>query len=285
MTKEAATKAPRLPNILDYEDYRVFLHDHYLARKAAKRQFSYRFMSARLDVDPGQLAWILKGRLQLPVHATSAAIHLCHLEGREAAYFEELVRLAHARSAGEKARSRERLTALRGVEARELKSEQASYYAEFHHSVLRALAPLEPKFDAEALGKLCIPALSTEIAQRSMALLEHLGLLEQHPEGWALSSPHITAGSDIAPATLRNFHLQAIRQAQSALREISPSSRDISTLTASLEAEDFEAVRGWISELRHQVQSMAQETKTPDRVVQFNMQFFPVAVRPRTPGS
>jgi hypothetical protein len=28
---------------------------------------------------------------------------------------------------------------------------------------------------------------------------------------------------------------------------------------------------------------MAQETAVPDRVVQFNVQFFPVAARPRNP--
>ena len=270
----------QLPNVFDYEDYRVFLHDHYLARKAIKRSFSYRFMASRLDMDPGQLAWVLKGKLHLATHAVDAAIAMCHLESREAAYFEELTQFSRSRTDGEKARSRERMNALRGVVTTALQPEQASFYDKFHYSILRALAPLSSGASAALLGRCCIPELDEATASQALDLLEELKLLEKTADGqWIQPAVHITSGKLVSPSIIRGFHVQAIEQAQRSLHEQDPQQRDISTLTVSIAAEDFPQVRSWLSDLRRQVQTLAQETTTPDRVLQFNAQLLPVGAR------
>jgi len=269
-----------LPSVFDFEDYRAFLLAHYEARKALKRQFSYRFMAGRLDVDPGQLVWILKGKLHLPARSVSAAIKLCHLEGRDAAYFEELSRLTRARSASEKSRCRERLAAMRGVDAHPLDASQASFYERFHHSVLRALAPLGKHASPSELGACCIPPLEAAPAEHSLKLLTALGLVQSGRGGWTLPKTHITTGTAIDPAILRGFHAQAIEGAMAALQELPPANRDISTLTVALSASDLGTVRGWLSDMRRQIQKLAEDTPSPDRVIQFNAQFFPLASRP-----
>lgn len=269
-----------LPSVFEFEDYRSFLLAHYEARKALKRQFSYRFMAGRLDVDPGQLVWILKGKLHLPARSISAAIKLCHLEGRDAAYFEELSRLTRARSASEKSRCRERLAAMRGVDAHPLDPSQASFYEQFHHSVLRALAPLGKHASPSQLGACCLPPLEAEQSERSMKLLTSLGLVQSGRGGWSLPKTHITTGTAIDPAILRRFHAQAIGCAKSSLQVQPPASRDISTLTVALSVSDLGTVRGWLSDMRRQIQKLAEDTASPDRVIQFNAQFFPLASRP-----
>ncbi len=271
-----------LPSIFGFEDYRQFLLAHYEARKALKKQFSYRFMASRLDVDPGQLVWILKGKLHLSANSVTAAIRLCHLEGREAAYFEELIRLGKARSAGEKSRCRERLAAMRGVDTQALDATQASYYAQFEHSVLRALAPLAKRATPAELGAMCLPPLPAESAEDSLRLLQSLGLLQGGRSGWHLSRAHITSGPEIAPEILRNFHCLAIGKAVEALRNLQPASRDISSLTVALPASELDTVKSWLSDLRRQLQKLAEDTEHPDRVIQFNSQFFPLARRPLT---
>lgn len=271
---------PTLPSVFDFEDYRQFLLAHYEARKALRKQFSYRFMAGKLDVDPGQLAWILKGKLHLSAGAVTAAIRLCRLEGREAAYFEELIRLGKARSAGEKTRCRERLAAMRGVNTLALDSSQASYYARFEHSVLRALAPLAKRATPAELGAMCQPPLPAGSAEESLRLLQGLGLLQGGRSGWHLSRPHITSGPEIAPAVLRGFHGQAIGMAMEALRNLPPASRDISSLTVALPASELGTVKAWLADLRRQLQKLAEDTESPDRVIQFNAQFFPLARRP-----
>jgi len=269
-----------LPSVFQFEDYRAFLLAHYEARKAIKRQFSYRFMAGRLDVDPGQLVWILKGKLHLPARSISAAIKLCHLEGRDAAYFEELSRLIRARSAGEKSRCRERLAALRGVDTHPLEASQASFYERFHHSVLRALAPLGKHASPSQLGACCIPPLDAEQAEHSLKLLSTLGLVHSGRGGWSLPKTHITTGTAIDPSILREFHAQAIGCAMTALKDQPPANRDISTLTVALSASDLGTVRSWLSDMRRQIQKLAEDTQIPDRVIQFNAQFFPLASRP-----
>jgi uncharacterized protein (TIGR02147 family) len=269
-----------LPSVFQFEDYRAFLLAHYEARKAVRKQFSYRFMAGRLDVDAGQLAWILKGKLHLPVRSISVAIRMCQLDGRAAAYFEELSRLARAKSNGERARCRERLAAMRGVDSRPVEPCQASFYGQFHLSVLRALAPLQRGATASQLGALCIPPLESEVAERSLETLRSLGLLQGTKDGWKLPDPHIVAGNAIDPAVLRSFHSQAIAQAMQALQTQRPADRDISTITVAFRTADLRIVREWLADARRQIQKLAQDTEAPDRVVQFNAQLFPVAYRP-----
>jgi uncharacterized protein (TIGR02147 family) len=60
------------------------------------------------------------------------------------------------------------------------------------------------------------------------------------------------------------------------LETIPASERDISAVTASLDASGLEALRELARELRQKVQTLSHGTRDPDRVFQLNIQLFPV---------
>lgn len=269
------------PNVFGFRDYRAYLKAFYEARRQASSIFSYRFMAQRLDVDAGQLSRILQGRLHLPQRAVAATIRLCRLGGRQAAYFEELMRLARAKTPEEEGRSLERLSALETPAARETEIGQADYYSRWHHSVVRALASLEsiPQ-DPSSIARSCLPALSSEAVAESLALLERCGLLRRDPSGRLVpDEPHIAPHRSVRPELLRAWHAQAMDQARKALADTPASERDVSTMTVAVDAAALDLVREWIADLRRQARALSASSCEPDKVFQVNVQWFPVGRR------
>lgn len=270
-------------DILGYTDYRAFLRDFYENRKESNPIWSYRFMSTRLEVDPGQLVKILQGKLHLPQRALGAAIRLCGLEGRDAAFFEELVRFSRARSAEESSRCYERLAALRGVASGSISPDQSEYYRSWHHTVVRSLLGMAPfRGDWETLGSLCMPSITAEQARDSVELLERLGIVCKDELGaLRLAAMHVTPGEGVPVETVRQFQKDTIDLAKQALDAFPRSEREISTITMALSESDIGLVQGWVRDLRRQVQSLADNTREPDRVYHLNVQLFPVARKAR----
>ena len=264
--------------VYSYLDYRVYLQDEQATRKDADPTCTYRKLATLLEIDPGQLTRILRGKCPLPFRFVPVVGDLFAMDRRACAYFEELLRLERARSQDEKHRSQERLAALRGVAVSPVDSARAEYYTHWYHSVIRALLGLGPfREDFTALGQMCIPPITPEQARQSIQILEDLGLVRRD-EQMVLrpADAHLTTGDGVSPQVLRNFHDQAIVLARDALEKIPPGERDISALTASVDAKGLAILRDMARELRQRVQTLSHGTRDPDRVFQLNIQMFPV---------
>lgn len=269
-------------DLYSFADYREYLRRHYEHRRAQQPSFSYRFMATRLEIDPGQLAHILQGKLHLPQRALAATLKLCRFDSRESAFFEELVRLGRCRKPEDAERSRERLDALRAVLPRELGPLAESFYAHWRHAVVRALAGLAEVSDGGEFGTLCRPSQTAQEARDSVRLLVKLGLILREESGkFQVAETHLVPGPSVSRNVLRKWHAQVLALAASSVDRFGPEERDISTLTVALSSKDLPAVRAWISDLRRQIQALAAATGTPDRVLDACIQLFPVA---RTPG-
>lgn len=279
----AALVGQRAPDLFSFSDYREFLRLYYEHRRQGQPSFSYRFMSSRLEIDPGQLSRILQGKLHLPQRALAATLKLCRFNPREAAFFEELVRLGRCRNADESARCRERLEALRSVTSRELSARSEGFYGHWRHAVIRALVGfVDASGDGRHLGKLCLPAQSGEDAAASVRLLEETGLVVRDQEGRLRpTDPHVVPGDGVSSAVLRRWHGQSLDLAVQSLELFGPDRRDVSTLTVALSSKDLGIVRGWIADLRRQVKALAGAVDSPSQVVDVCVQVFPVA-RKRT---
>jgi uncharacterized protein (TIGR02147 family) len=209
---------------------------------------------------------------------------LCKLDGREAAYFEDLFRLGKAKDPEEAERCRERLAALKVPPPQVVGMEQADYYRQWRHSVVRAIATLDsiPQ-EPELIANSCQPPMGPEQAKESLELLQKLGLLVRGSDNRLhASDPHLAAHENLPLELLRGWHAQAMEQGRKALADIPPTERDVSTMTLALTAADLPTVRAWVVDLRRQVRALAASTTNPDRVFQVNVQFFPVAERARS---
>lgn len=274
-----------IPSPLSYLDYRVWLKDAYEARKQDSGFFSYRFMAGRLEVDAGQLVKILQGKLHMPVRAIPRVVKLFALEGREADFLQELVVFTRSRGRKETAESFNRLMEIKGLDARSLEDHHASYYLDWRHAVVRALIGITTfRGDFEALGRMCDPPLTEEEAKTSVELLENLEMVRKDERGiWSLHDAHIVQGSGVPRQAVRKFQADVLQLAERALDAISPDEREISTQTVAIGATELAQLRDWTADFWRQVQMLAQNSHTPDRIYQIGLVAFPVA-RVRIPG-
>lgn len=266
-------------SVFSFLDYRAFLQSYQESRKADKDWYSVRYMAGRIDMDPGQLVKVLQGKLHLPLARLPAISKLCRFDGREEAYFETLVRLGRAKTRGEVQELTERIVALRGVEVKGLEADQAEYFHNWHHAVVRSLAGIVPfRGGFDAIGEMITPRVSGEKIKESVELLSRLGLLREDDKGfWRLAEPHVHPGEKMPAEVVRRFQGQNMRLAERSLEEIPVDERDISSLTVTLRWSDLPRMREKVSEIRRQIQTLAQDCSEPDGVFQLNIQLFPVA--------
>lgn len=266
-------------SVFSFLDYRAFLQSYQESRKADKDWYSVRYMAGRIDMDPGQLVKVLQGKLHLPLARIPAISKLCRFDGREEAYFETLVRLGRAKTRGEVQELTERIVALRGVEVKGLEADQAEYFHNWHHAVVRSLAGIVPfRGGFDAIGEMITPRVSGEKIKESVELLARLGLLREDDKGfWRLAEPHVHPGDKMPAEVVRRFQGQTMRLAERSLEEIPVDERDISSLTVTLKWSDLPRMREKVSEIRRQIQTLAQDCSEPDGVFQLNIQLFPVA--------
>jgi len=266
-------------SVFAFLDYRAFLQSYQESRKADKDWYSVRYMAGRIEMDPGQFVKVLQGKLHLPLVRIPAISKLCRFDGREEAYFETLVRLGRAKTRGEVQELTERLVTLRGVEVKGLEADQAEYFHNWHHAVVRSLAGILPfRGGFDAIGEMITPRVSGEKIRESVELLSRLGLLREDDKGfWRLAEPHVHPSDKMPAEVVRRFQGQNMRLAERSLEEIPVDERDISSLTVTLHWNDLPKVREKVSEMRRQIQNIAQECAEPDGVFQLNIQLFPVA--------
>jgi len=266
-------------SVFSFLDYRAYLQSYQESRKADKDWYSVRYMAGRIEMDPGQLVKVLQGKLHLPLARIPAISKLCRFDGREEAYFETLVRLGRAKTRGEIQELTERIVALRGVEVKGLEADQAEYFHNWHHAVVRSLAGIVPfRGGFEAIGEMITPRVSAEKIKESVELLARLGLLREDDKGyWRLAEPHVHPGDKMPAEVVRRFQGQTMRLAERSLEEIPVDERDISSLTVTLRWSDLPRMREKVAEIRRQIQTLATESSEPDGVFQLNVQLFPVA--------
>lgn len=283
---ERGAGSPGVISVFAFLDYRAFLQAYQESRKSDKDWYSVRYMAGKIGMDPGQFVKVLQGKLQLPLTRIAAVSKLCRFDAREETYFETLVRLARAKTRAEVQELTERIVSLRGVDVKGLEADQAEYFHNWHHSVVRSLAGIVPfRGGFDQVGSMITPRVSGEKIKESVELLARLGLLREDDKGfWRLAEPHVNPGQKMPSEVVRRFQGQYMRLAERALDEIPVDERDISSLTVTLRWSDLPRVREKVSELRRQIQSIAQEGPEPEGVFQLNVQLFPVArVRAKAP--
>lgn len=272
-----------MPELLDYLDYRQYLRDVYEWRKSrGEAFFSYRYMAARIGIDAGYLVKLLQGKVHLGESSIEPTMKLLHLEGKSAAFFQQLVAFGKARTDRQINDEFHKLMAIKGIGARTLDEDRFAFYQSWHHSAIRALVGILPfRGDFASLAKRLSPAITEDQARDSIELLERLELIHKTPEGdWELTERFVTTGDGWRSQAVRAFQGQTLELAKESLERHSPEIRDISTVTVTLSREDMPELRERIAQFRQDILRMARESRHQEAVFQLNVQLFPLTELP-----
>ncbi len=270
-------------NIFEYIDYRKYLHDAYVERRAESSKFSYRYIAGKVGfASPGFFANVLSGKKDISLKLVLKFAELFRLNRKEKEYFEALVLFTKATGTSEKKEYLDRLLAMRGSRVKKVDAHQWEYFEKWHHTAVRELIALRPfRGDFRALAAMVNPPITVQEARKSIELLERLGLIRKGMDGaYERTDATISAGDAVSQALISAYQVQAMDLAKYAIDNLPSGTRNFSTLTVSVSAPTYEAMLEELRGFRRRLLEMAENSDDVDRVYQMNFHVFPVTCLP-----
>lgn len=275
--------AAKVVDVFQYLDYRAFLRDYYLERKAQRRSFSYRGFSRRAGLgSPNYLKLVIEGDRNLTPAMAARFAKACGLEGESLSYFENLVAFNQAKSANERESCFARLTGFRRYRSvRKLELKHAEYHSTWYLPAIRELAARADFQDDPAwIARTLAPPINAEQAEAALETLQELGLLTADEDGTLRQSePLVSTGPELHRVYIARYHRMMMRRAAASISLFGSGERDVSSLTLCLGKDGMERIKRRLLNLRRELLEMSELEGDPEQVVQINFQAFPLSAR------
>ena len=271
-----------------FEDHRAYLKAMISYLKATKREFSYRYFSRVAGFrSPNFLQLVADGKRNLSTQSIAKFAKGLGLDAREQDSFEALVLLTQATTDAERNRYYLRLQRQRrsGSAAR-IEAAQYRVYSESFALAIREMLLL-PDFveDPAWIGKRLDPPVPASDVKRALEMLLEIGLVVRDDEGRLRSdTTKMTTGPKVRSLAVRNFHRAMLKSASGTLDTVSPSRRDVTSLTFALSPGQYDLVRSKVESFRRELldlidDSPAAEDVDETEVYHLGFQLFPLTRR------
>jgi uncharacterized protein (TIGR02147 family) len=267
------------PDVINYTNYRQYLSDTHAARKESDPRFSVRAFAKEAGFSSHTLLrYVLDGKRNLSKKSLLKLTLALKLPKDRAEYFENLVFFNQSKTLDEKDVYYQRL--LKSGKPNGLKKLEASQFRIFntwYHSAIREMLALgkfrnSPEWIAGQLQ----PKIEPREAQESLKLLLEAGLIKRTANGFRAVDDSITTDDEVLPLFVRNYHLQMMGLAMKAVDAVDPDQRDISAVSFAIREGDFPRLKKQIQLMRKELRNFAVEDGQGERVVQVNIQLFPL---------
>jgi len=275
-----------LPNVFGYLDYRLFLKDWYEAYKRSHPRFSYRALAQKVGYrSHGFFTQVLGNKSNVSVETAMNFADAIGLRKREREYFLLLVRHNQETRPVPRGKLFARMSQYKESAAKLLRQDQDAFLDSWKNAAVRELLGIEPfQAGAEAAwgARLAPPAQAAEI-RRSLDLLLELGLAHRTAAGVVRTDPCVETGSRYSEEATRRYMRQVHDLGGEALDRFPRVDRHHAWATVSVSKATFDAMREELRALVARFLVLAEQDGSPDRVLQLNLEFFPVAFRESRP--
>jgi uncharacterized protein (TIGR02147 family) len=273
-----------MDTIYESLDYRKFLKELIAERQKQDSWFSYRWISSKIGVtSSGFLSLVLNGKRNISIENAARLCSVVKFTKKETEYFIALVRFNQAVDPQERTLAFESLIKLRPSSVQSTIIDQQEYYSHWYNAVVREmLAIMGDTTDADAIiSETIIPKIAKTEVAASIALLERLGFVRKKADNTFeyVNALLTSAGSKIDSTVLKRYHNEMISLAEKALHTVNKEERDISTVTLSTDRDGIELIKKRIEQCRADIMAIAKQTIKADRVLQLNIQMFPLCKR------
>ena len=274
------------PSVFGYLDYRAFLRDWYKAHKAAHPRFSYRLLAQKVGYrSHGFFTQVLGGKSNVSVETAMNFAEAIGLRKREREYFLLLVRHNQETRPAPRAKLFSRLGQFKESPAKPLRPDQDAFLGSWRNAAVRELLGIEPfQSGAEAAwGASLVPPTGAAEIRRSLDLLLELGLAHRTAAGVVRTDPCVETGVRYSEGATRGYMRQVHDLGGEALDRFRREDRHHAWATVSVSQATFEAMREELRALVSRFLALAEQDPAPDRAMQLNVEFFPLAFRKARP--
>lgn len=279
MESRAEESKPVVPDILQYTNYRVFLHDYYAYKKLTSAAFSLRFFASKAGLSShAHLKLVMDGKRNITKNTVVKLIQGLGFADERAQYFENLVFFNQAKTDKEKAFYYGKLIrSTPGSRLHKMDCAQFRIFTEWYHSVIREMVELvgfnpAPEWISRHLGGKISPSEASE----SLRLLTSLGLLSKTANGFRQAQNLITTDDEVNDLLVKEYHRQMLDIAKSAIEDVPADKRDISAVTFAIRRKDFPSLKKHLQLMRKELLDFSCDAGTGEDVVQVNIQLFPL---------
>lgn len=191
----------RLQDIYEYTDYRKYLSDLYVARKASNRAFSYRLIAQKAGLaSPSFIGKIFSGIANISHRTLMRLVEVFQIVGPDAEYFELMVNFQGSRSEIDKSHYFQRMQALRRRYGKSAKPEEDILQSAWYIAPILTLIELGLFHgDHAALGRMLTPPVSSTQVRLAIELLMLHGHIRKEGHGHHVRLRH---AADTPPANL-----------------------------------------------------------------------------------
>jgi uncharacterized protein (TIGR02147 family) len=274
-------------DVFRYRDYREFLAAFYTQGKASG--LSYRGFARLAGLGaPNYLKLVIDGKRNLSAEMAERFARACRLNKESSQYFTLLVAFNQASDDGERNALHEALSRFaRFRSSQRLDLAEKEYHSSWFIPAIRELVTC-PGFreDAVWLAEQLEPAISEKEAAHALEVLQRLGLLERDEQGKLVQATRaVSTGQQASGLYIRNYHAELMQRAVHAMHHLPAEERYISGLTLSASPATWAEVRRRVIELRQELVALCDADPEPSRVVQLNLQLFPLSRAIAPPGA
>jgi uncharacterized protein (TIGR02147 family) len=267
--------------IFNYTDYRDYLRDYIKEKKAAVPSVSIRGLSLRAGIkSAGFLSMVLSGKRNITEDLAMRIAGALKMSKKEEQYFLLMVSYTHCKGLEVKHEILEEMLMLtRSNAVKNLQPEQFAFWDNWYNSVIRELVEVTVIKDENIseLAEMLIPHVKSRDVRQAIATLEKINLIHKDPSGrYRRTDVIISTGEHFKTVVISKFQGEMIELASDALKKIPRERRDFSTVTLSVDKAAWEDIKVRCAQFRKEILSIASKIDKPDRVVQVNIQGFPV---------
>lgn len=275
--QEASGSAPQ---VFEYLDYRAFLKDYYVYKKA-KRGFSFRSFSKRAGLgSPNYLKLVMDGERNLSQRMAGRFAKALGLDQDDSTYFARLVQFNQAASSAERAKLYAKLTGFRRYrKARPLDAAHAAYHSTWYLPAVRELAARKDfREDPDWIARTLWPSVTAEEAGQALETLLSLGLLVRNDDGRIVQGDAlVSTGPEARNVHVASYHRTMLERAEQSIDDVPAPERDISSLTLCVGVDGLSRLKSRIQRFRRELLELSGEDSDPKQVVQVNLQLFPLS--------
>jgi uncharacterized protein (TIGR02147 family) len=266
-------------SLFNYLDYRQYLRAIFEEKKRENPGFSHRSLTEKLSLQaPGHMLFIMQGKRRLTSSIALRLASYLKFSKKESRYLLSLIRYSDAKTPAEKQYAFEEMQQLRQHFSVPVAPGSYRFYEKWYYGAIRAVLDVERiTDDYQGLAAMLRPAITATQAREAVELLLKIGMIMRDETG-ALrpANSSLTTGDVWQGAVIHNLQRTFIELSKEALDRFDKKERDISNLTVTVSEESFEIIKKKVAELRSQIMAMACAEQTPDKVLQVNIQLFPL---------
>ncbi len=273
----------KAPDVFGFRDYRAFLRAFYAQNKQPGHGFSLRAFSKRARLrSSNYLKLVMDGDRNLTADMAQRFAESCSLRGQAAEYFCELVAYNQAKSTAERERVYARLSRFKRYrKVHRLDRAQEAYFSCWYIPVVRELAA-RADFDERPqwIARKLLPAIAPREAAQAIAVLLELGLLVRGPSGRLQQADALvqTAERPLGHHLVR-YHRAMLERASEALDRVPREQREIGSVTLCLSEPRMAELKAQLESFRAELLQRYCADDSSTRVVQVNLQMFPLSVK------